>query len=65
MLHVKHIRKSNQKAKGFTALMSKLNRKQIPVCANCHVKIQNGQYDGRSRKDIHSNKTKEKPTPSK
>jgi hypothetical protein len=30
MHHVRHIRKT--KVKGFTALMSKLNRKQVAVC---------------------------------
>lgn len=36
----------NQKIEGFTALMSKLNRKQIPVCTKCHRKIHDGKYDG-------------------
>jgi Type II intron maturase/Reverse transcriptase (RNA-dependent DNA polymerase) len=38
--HVRHIRKT--KVKGFTALMSKLNRKQVAVCKNCHHKIHQG-----------------------
>lgn len=25
--------------------MQQLNRKQIPVCHNCHTKIQSGKYD--------------------
>ena len=58
MHHVKHIRKSNKKAQGFTKLMSKLNRKQIPVCSNCHVQIHNGKYDGISLKDLYLNKIK-------
>ena len=41
--------------------MSKLNRKLIPVCANCNVKIHTGNYDGMSLKDLHSNKTKKNP----
>lgn len=52
MHHVKHIRKTNKKATGFTKLMSALNRKQIPVCSNCHVEIHNGKYDGISLKDL-------------
>jgi len=44
MHHIKHIKKNN--VKGFTKLMSILNRKQIPVCANCHDKIHAGVYDG-------------------
>jgi group II intron reverse transcriptase/maturase len=39
MHHVKHIRKANQEVKGFTKIMSSLNRKQIPVCQLCHDKI--------------------------
>ncbi len=56
MHHVKHIRKSNKKATGFTKLMSKLNRKQIPVCPECHTQIHNGKYDGISLKDLYLNK---------
>ncbi len=33
-------------AKGFTATMKAMNRKQIPVCRVCHDKIHNGLYDG-------------------
>lgn len=46
MHHVKHVRKMGEKVKGFTKLMATLNRKQIPVCRKCHVKIHNGLYDG-------------------
>lgn len=52
MHHVKHIRKSNTKLKGFHELMSKLNRKQIPVCLDCHNKIHKGLYNGLSLKDL-------------
>jgi len=54
--HVKHIRKSNYKTSGFTTIMSKLNRKQIPVCSACHDKIHNGTYDGISLKQINKSK---------
>jgi hypothetical protein len=37
MHHVKHIKK--EEAKGFTKVMQSLNRKQIPVCRDCHMKI--------------------------
>lgn len=33
-------------AKGFTKLMSMINRKQIPVCRSCHNLIHQGKYDG-------------------
>jgi hypothetical protein len=44
MHHVKHIRKGD--IKGFTKIMQILNRKQIPVCRDCHMKIHRGTYDG-------------------
>lgn len=44
MHHVKHIRKG--KVQGFTQIMQNLNRKQIPVCRSCHMKIHSGAYDG-------------------
>lgn len=52
MHHVKHIRKGGIKSSGFLALMSQLNRKQIPVCQSCHVKIHKGLYNDISIKNI-------------
>jgi group II intron reverse transcriptase/maturase len=53
MHHVRHIRKmSDKRVKGFTRVMSALNRKQIPVCQRCHRLIHAGQYDGISLKDL-------------
>ncbi|CAK2186220.1 putative nicotine oxidoreductase [Vibrio crassostreae] len=46
MHHVKHIKKMGQKVKGFTKVHAMINRKQIPVCKDCHIKIHNGKYDG-------------------
>lgn len=48
MHHVRHIRKLSDKreATGFTRILRKLNRKQIPVCEACHRKIHRGEYDG-------------------
>jgi group II intron reverse transcriptase/maturase len=43
MHHVRHLRK--KKVKGFTQIMQQLNRKQIPVCRDCHLKIHMGQYN--------------------
>lgn len=48
--HVKHIRKG--KISGFTQVMKQLNRKQIPVCQVCHMKIHSGKYDGISLSKI-------------
>lgn len=52
MHHVRHIRKSGMKVKGFHRLMRDLNKKQIPVCHSCHVKIHRGKYDGMALKDL-------------
>jgi hypothetical protein len=52
MHHARHIRKMGEKVKGFTRVLAKLNRKQIPVCEECHQKIHNGTYDGISLKDL-------------
>lgn len=52
MHHIKHIRKSsysNIKNKNFLQLMALKNRKQIPVCQNCHINvIHKGIYTGES-----------------
>lgn len=51
--HVRHIRKMKQKAaKGFQKVMQSLNRKQIPVCKACHLKIHQGKYDGLKLSDL-------------
>lgn len=42
--HVNHIKKG--KVSGFTGIMKALNRKTIPCCKKCHMKIHKGQYDG-------------------
>lgn len=46
MHHVRHVRKADGKPKGFTRVMGLINRKQIPVCRECHGKIHRGEYDG-------------------
>jgi nicotine oxidoreductase len=52
MHHVKHVRKDSVEAEGFTRLMSKLNRKQLPACRPCHKKIHKGLYDGMSLNEL-------------
>ncbi|WP_085917292.1 reverse transcriptase/maturase family protein [Halomonas sp. CSM-2] len=52
MHHVKHVRKMGKKVRGFTKLLAKINRKQIPVCKDCHLSIHNGSYDGLALKDF-------------
>ena len=48
MHHVKHVRKEGFRYKGFHKQMALLNRKQIPLCRNCHLKVHAGLYDGPS-----------------
>jgi nicotine oxidoreductase len=56
MHHIKHLKKV--KLIGFNEIMKGLNRKQIPVCKNCHNKIHKGLYDGLALKDLYkSNRT--------
>lgn len=58
MHHVKHLRGEIEKATGFQTIMTKLNRKQIPVCKACHDNIHAGRYDGRSLLDLQRMKKK-------
>lgn len=46
MHHVRHIRKRGHHVKGFKLYLAAINRKQIPVCRQCHRDIHNGKYDG-------------------
>lgn len=53
MHHVRHIRKMGvRRPTGFTAVMNALNRKQVPVCSECHDKIHRGEYDGIRLQDL-------------
>jgi group II intron reverse transcriptase/maturase len=47
MHHVRHIRKLSNKKEttGFNRVLRAINRKQIPVCEECHRKIHQGTYD--------------------
>ena len=58
MHDVKHLSKGVVKTTGFTALMSTLNRKQIPVCKGCHVKIHKGLYNGMKLNELHVKKSR-------
>jgi hypothetical protein len=49
--HIKHIRKG--KVAGFLQLMNQLNRKQIPVCQQCHNNIHKGAYDGMNLREVY------------
>lgn len=53
MHHVRHLRKVGGKpANGFAWLMRQQNRKQVPVCEQCHRKIHRGEYDGLRLADL-------------
>jgi len=48
-IEIHHVRKlSNTKRKDYlSTMMSRMNRKQVPVCKKCHNKIHQGVYDGK------------------
>jgi len=46
MHHVKHVRKQGHRYKGFHAEMALLNRKQVPLCKECHIAVHIGLHDG-------------------
>jgi nicotine oxidoreductase len=41
MHHVRMMKNLSPKVKSLDALMAKANRKQIPLCRNCHMKYHN------------------------
>lgn len=56
MHHLRHLRKGGKVVvRGFNRIMADVNRKQIPVCHDCHIQIHAGNYDGKSLKDLHYN----------
>ncbi len=53
MHHVRHLRKGNRTiVKGFNRVMSAINRKQVPLCLDHHVKVHRGAYDGIALADL-------------
>ena len=48
-MEIHHVRKlSKTKRKDYlSTMMARMNRKQIPVCQKCHIKIHQGVYDGK------------------
>jgi len=44
MHHIRHLNSSETRS--YVLQLRAMNRKQIPVCRDCHVKIHNGEYDG-------------------
>lgn len=56
MHHIKHIRTINPKLSSFDKMVAKLNRKQVPLCRNCHRNVHSGNYCGFSLKYFKCNK---------
>jgi hypothetical protein len=48
-IEIHHVRKlSKTKRKDYlSSMMSRMNRKQVPVCKKCHIKIHQGVSDGK------------------
>jgi archaellin len=44
--HVKRLSKGSKRKDYLSEIMVRMNRKQIPVCQNCHKAIHRGTYDG-------------------
>lgn len=57
MHHVKSL-KDGKNDNTFHQVMININRKQIPVCRTCHLKIHKGEYDGPSLKELKDKHTK-------
>lgn len=52
--HVRSLRKRPRKGDFLEDMMSKMNRKQVPLCKSCHLDVHAGRYDGRAFK-VESN----------
>lgn len=46
MHHIKHIKTINAKLSSFDKMVAAINRKQVPLCRECHIKIHTGKYKG-------------------
>lgn len=56
-IEMHHIRslKTGITDNSFNQIMKNIQRKQIPVCRNCHNRIHRGEYDGPSLKELQRN----------
>lgn len=52
MHHIKHIKTINANLSKFDKMVASINRKQVPLCRNCHIKIHTGKYLGTSLKKL-------------
>lgn len=48
MHHIKHIKTLNVKLNSFDKAVARVNRKQVPLCRACHLKVHKGEYHGLS-----------------
>lgn len=55
--HLRSLRKRPRKGDFLEDMMSKMNRKQVPLCKSCHLDVHAGRYDGRALK-VESNEGK-------
>jgi len=46
--HVRKLSRGSKKKDYLTTIMARMNRKQIPICKKCHIKIHRGVYDGKA-----------------
>src|SRR5437879_1471530 len=50
MHHLKHLKTMNANLDSFGKAMARINRKQVPLCRPCHLKVHKGEYAGMSLK---------------
>jgi group II intron reverse transcriptase/maturase len=50
MHHVKHIKTINARLSSWDKTMARINRKQVPLCHECHTRVHKGTYFGMSIK---------------
>jgi hypothetical protein len=46
MHHVKHVKTINPRLSSFDKLLARINRKQVPLCKSCHLKVHLSTYIG-------------------
>lgn len=54
MHHIKSLKSIKNKTQNFNLILKQLNRKQIPVCHQCHVSITTGKYDSTKLNEFFS-----------
>ena len=52
MHHVNSLKNIKKKSSDFNIILKQLNRKQIPICNSCHIRVTNGEYSGKSLNDL-------------